>query len=381
MGRTVRFLGGALLALLLAAGAAAWFGWRAYIEPGPLEAPAQVVVPRGGTEAVGAALLRHGVIADSRAFAAASLLTRGEGRVRAAEFAFPAGASLRDVLDILRHGRPVQRRLTIPEGLTARQIAALFEQAEGLIGEMPAISEGALLPDTYVYQYGEARAPIVRRAEAAMAAALEEAWRERAPDLPLSSPREALVLASIVEEETGRPEERARVAAVYVNRLRRGMPLQSDPTVAYAASDGAGLDRPITRADLERDTPFNTYRNRGLPPAPIASPGREALRAATRPERTDELFFVADGTGGHAFARTLEEHNRNVARWREIERQRTGGTSGGGGGERGGADRAGDRPATGGGGGNGGERAAGGGRPGERASGGSGGSAAAPPAR
>ena len=344
MGRTVRVLGGALLALLLAAGAAAWFGWRAYTEPGPLAAPAQVVVPRGGTEAVGAALLRNGVISDSRAFAAASLLTRGEGRVRAAEFVFPAGASLRDVLDILRNARPVQRRLTIPEGLTARQITALFEQAEGLIGEMPAVSEGALLPDTYVYQYGEARAPIVRRAEAAMRAALEEAWRDRAPDLPLASPREALVLASIVEEETGVPEERARVAAVYVNRLRRGMPLQSDPTVAYAASDGAGLDRPLTRADLDRDTPFNTYRNRGLPPAPIASPGREALRAATRPAQTDELFFVADGTGGHAFARTLEEHNRNVARWREIERQRTGG----------GGDRpAGDRP-SGGGSGNGG---------------------------
>jgi UPF0755 protein len=337
--RTVRALGGALLFVLVAGAAAAWFGWRAYTAPGPLAEPAQVIVPRGGTEAVGAALLRHGVVADSRAFAAASLLTRGEGRVRAAEFAFPAGASLRDVLDILRHARPVQRRLTVPEGLTARQIAALFEQAEGLIGEMPTVSEGALLPDTYVYQYGEARAPIVRRAEAAMQAALEEAWRERAPGLPLSSPREALVLASIVEEETGAPEERARVAGVFVNRLRRGMPLQSDPTVAYAASDGAGLDRPLTRADLDRDTPFNTYRNRGLPPAPICSPGREALRAATRPAQTEDLYFVADGTGGHAFARTLEEHNRNVTRWREIERQRSGGAAaGGGGGERSGAN-------------------------------------------
>ena len=331
MARTVRILGGALLLLAFAAGAAAWFGWQAYTAPGPLAAPAQIVVPRGGTEAVGGALLRNGVVADSRAFAVASLLTRGEGRVRAAEFAFPAGASLREVLDILRHARPVQRRLTIPEGLTARQITALFEQADGLIGEMPTVSEGALLPDTYVYQYGESRAPIVRRAEAAMRAALEEAWRERAPDLPLASPREALVLASIVEEETGQPEERPRVAAVYVNRLRRGMPLQSDPTVAYAASDGAGLDRPLTRADLDRDTPFNTYRNRGLPPAPIASPGREALRAATRPAQTEELYFVADGTGGHAFSRTLEEHNRNVARWREIERQRAGERAGGGG--------------------------------------------------
>ena len=324
MGRFLRVLSGALLLLAFAAGAAAWFGWQAWTAPGPLAAPAQVVVPRGGVEAVGGTLLRHGVVSDSRAFAAAALLTRAEGRVRAAEFTFPAGASLREVLDILRNGRPVQRRLSIPEGLTARRIAVLFEAAEGLIGEMPVLSEGALLPDTYVYQYGEARAPIVRRAEAAMKAALDEAWRERAPDLPLSSPREALVLASIVEEETGQPEERPRVAAVYINRLRRGMPLQSDPTVAYAVSDGAGLDRPLTRADLDRDTPFNTYRNRGLPPAPIASPGRDALRAATRPAQTDELYFVADGTGGHAFSRTLEEHNRNVARWREIERQRAG---------------------------------------------------------
>jgi UPF0755 protein len=329
MGRTVRILGGALLLLAFAAAGAAWYGWRAYTAPGPLAEQAQVVVPRGGTEAVGGALLRGGVVADSRAFAAASLLTRGEGRVRAAEFAFPPGASLRDVLDILRHGRPVQRRLTIPEGLNVRQIAALFEAADGLIGEMPPLSEGALLPDTYVYQYGEPRAPIIRRAEAAMAAALEEAWRERAPDLPLASPREALVLASIIEEETGVPEERTRVAAVYVNRLRRGMPLQSDPTVAYAAADGAKLDRPLTRADLDRDTPFNTYRNRGLPPAPIASPGRESLRAATRPAQSEDLYFVADGTGGHAFARTLDEHNRNVARWREIERQRTGGDKSG----------------------------------------------------
>lgn len=324
MMRTVRVFGVLFLVLVLLAGGAAALAWRTWTAPGPLAAPAQVVVPRGGTEAVGAALLRNGVIADSRAFAVASVLTRGEGRVRAAEFAFPAGASLREVLDILRHARPVQRRLTIPEGLTARQIAVLFEGADGLIGEMPTVSEGALLPDTYVYQYGEARAPIVRRAEAAMGAALDEAWRERERDLPLASPREALVLASIIEEETGQPEERARVAAVFLNRLRRGMPLQSDPTVAYAASDGAGLDRPLTRADLERDTPFNTYRNRGLPPAPIASPGREALRAATRPAPTEDLYFVADGTGGHAFARTLEEHNRNVARWREVERQRGG---------------------------------------------------------
>jgi UPF0755 protein len=229
---------------------------------------------------------------------------------------------LRDVLEVLRRARPVQRRLTIPEGLVARQIAALIERAEGLTGEVPPFDEGALLPETYAYQWGDTRASLVRRADAAMDAALAEAWAARAPNLPLRSAREALILASIVERETSKPEERARVAGVFVNRLRRNMPLQSDPTTAYAAADGGVLDRPLTRADLDRDHPFNTYRIRGLPPGPIASPGRDALRATVQPEATEFIFFVADGTGGHAFARTLEEHNRNVARWREIERAR-----------------------------------------------------------
>jgi UPF0755 protein len=262
------------------------------------------------------------VIRDQRAFLAAAWLTRDQGPLRAAEFVFPAGASLREVLEVLRRARPVQRRLTIPEGLTARQIAALLEAAEGLTGEVPPFDEGALLPETYAYQWGDTRAAVVRRADAAMEAALAETWASRAPNLPLRTPREMLILASIVERETGKAEERARVAGVFINRLRRGMPLQSDPTTAYAAADGGVLDRPLTRADLDRDHPFNTYRIRGLPPGPIASPGRESLRATVQPEATEFIFFVADGTGGHAFARTLEEHNRNVARWREIERAR-----------------------------------------------------------
>ena len=312
----------ALLLVLAALGGAAGYAWHAYTAPGPLAEPAQVVIPRGGTERIAGALLERGVIRDARAFALAAWLTRGQGPLRAAEFAFPAGAPLAEVLRILREARPVQRRLTIAEGLTAHQIRALLDRTEGLTGETPAFAEGDVLPETYAYEWGESRAAILRRADAAMDRALAEAWAARAPDLPLASPREALVLASIVERETGRPEERARVAGVFINRLRRGMPLQSDPTVAYAATGGAPMDRPISRADLDREHPFNTYRNRGLPPGPIASPGRATLVATTRPEATDFLYFVADGSGGHAFARTLEEHNRNVARWREVERQR-----------------------------------------------------------
>jgi UPF0755 protein len=311
-----------LVLLLLGAGGAWWYAIRAWQDPGPLAAPVQMVVPRGGTAAIADALAERGVIDQPLAFLAATWLTRGEGPVRAAEFQFPARASLRQVLEVLRDARPVQRRLTIPEGLTARQIATLLEQAEGLVGEIPPVAEGEILPETYAYQWGDSRGALVRRARQAMDQALAEIWAARAPNLPLASAREALILASIVERETGRGDERAQVAGVFVNRLRRGMMLQSDPTTAYAAADGGVLDRPLTRADLDLDHPFNTYRIRGLPPAPIASPGRDSLRAVTRPDAHDFLYFVADGTGGHEFTRTLEDHNRAVARWRQIERSR-----------------------------------------------------------
>jgi UPF0755 protein len=316
-----------LLAFVAAAGFAAWHqAATAYTAPGPLAAPAQLVIPRGGSALIAAALAERGAIADDRAFLIAAWLTRDQGPLRAGEFEFPAQASLQQVLETLRRGRPVQRRLTIPEGLTVGQIAAILDRAEGLTGDLPRFDEGQILPETYAYQWGDSRAALLRRADQAMDAALAELWAARAPNLPLATPRQAVILASIVERETGREEERGRVAGVFINRLRRNMPLQSDPTVAYAAADGGVLDRPIGRADLERDHPFNTYRIRGLPPGPIASPGREALRAVLQPEQTDYLFFVADGSGGHAFARTLEEHNRNVARWREVERARaTGG--------------------------------------------------------
>lgn len=315
-------LGLTLLALALLAGFLAWSGWRDYQAPGPLDAPAQVAIPRGGTEAIAAMLAERGVIASPRRFALAAWLTREAGPLRAGEFLFPERASLRDVLQVLREARPVQRRLTIPEGLTARQVTALLDRTEGLVGETPAIAEGSVLPETYGFSLGDSRASVVRRAAAAMEQALAEAWASRAEGLPLASPREVLILASIVERETGVAGERGLVAGVFVNRLRRGMMLQSDPTVAYVAGQGMPMERPLSRADLDTAHPFNTYRIRGLPPGPIAAPGMASLRAVTRPAATEDLYFVADGSGGHAFARTLEEHNRNVARWREIERRR-----------------------------------------------------------
>lgn len=321
--RRIVFLAALLVAM---GGGAALIGLRAYDLPGPLAADAQVVVPRGAVAAIGTALADAGVVADPHAFALAASLTSRNGPVRAGEFAFPAQASLRQVLDILRTARPVQRRITIPEGLTAAQIVAVLDRTEGLTGSVAAPSEGTILPETYAFEFGATRASILERARAAMDKAVAETWAGRAEGLPLATPRELVILASVVERETGKPEERARVAAVFVNRLRRGMMLQSDPTVAYAASEGTGmLDRPISRADLDREHPFNTYRNTGLPPGPIASPGLASLRAVANPAQTEELYFVADGSGGHTFSRTLDEHNRAVARWRAIERERRSG--------------------------------------------------------
>ena len=333
-GRRARRRIAVLLAGCLVAAALGVAGWQAMLEvyraPGPLAEDRAVVIPRGaGPAAIAERLRDAGVLDDFRtlAFAPAARLTETAGPLRAGEYAFPASVSLAGVLDILRTAPTVQRRLTIPEGLTVAQILALLEQTEGLTGTVSEVPpEGSLLPETWAYTWGDTRESLIRRMRAAMDRALAEAWAQRADNLPFSSPREALILASIIERETGVAEERAKVAGVFVNRLRRGMPLQSDPTVIYAVSGGLGvLDRPLSRADLETDHPHNTYRNRGLPPTPIAAPGRASLLAAVRPRETDALYFVADGTGGHVFSRTLEEHNRAVARWRAIERERRGG--------------------------------------------------------
>jgi UPF0755 protein len=296
------------------------YGWKAALDaPGPLEAARAVVVPHGGSAALADALAADGIIRQPLLFRAAAFATRRDGTLHAAEFAFPAHASLRQVLAVLRAAHPVEHHLTIAEGLTARQIQAVLNHAEAMTGDAPVPPEGTILPQTYDYEYGTERSAIVARAQAAMGKDLAAAWAGRASGVALMSARDALILASIVERETAKPEERPHVAAVYLNRLRLGMKLQADPTVVYAASGGAGvLDHRLTRADLGRDDPFNTYRSVGLPPAPICSPGSDSLRAVLHPAQSEDLFFVADGTGGHVFSRDYGTHETAVARWRAL---------------------------------------------------------------
>jgi UPF0755 protein len=301
-----------------AAGGLHW--WQAaLVAPGPLGDARAILMPHGGTAQLAEALAADGVVDRPKLFRAAAWVTRRDGTLHAAEFAFPAHASIRQVLAILRTAHPVEHHLTIAEGLTAQQILTELAHADVMTGEVRTLEEGSVLPQTYDYEYGADRARLLARARTAMDKELAAAWADRAPDLPLSSPRDALILASIVERETAKPEERPHVAAVYLNRLRQGMKLQADPTVVYLVSKGAGvLDHHLTRADLGRDDPFNTYHSAGLPPAPICSPSLDSVRAVLHPAASDDLYFVADGTGGHVFSRSYDAHAAAVARWRAL---------------------------------------------------------------
>jgi UPF0755 protein len=309
----------------IAWGSASWLRDAVWQQPGPLAAARDIVVPRGTTNQIADGLAADGLIDRPWLFRAAVWMTRRDGPLHAAEFAFPAHASMGAVMETLRTAHPVEHHLTIPEGLTALQITAIIRNAEAMQGEVPPIREGDLLPQTYDYEYGALRSRLVARAKTAMRRALTSNWAGRAPDVPLQTPEQALILASIVERETAKPEERPHVAAVYLNRLQRGMRLQADPTVAYAASAGSGvLDHPLTRAELDRDDPFNTYRTEGLPPTPICAPGESSLQAVLHPATSDDLFFVADGSGGHNFSRNIKEHDAAVARWRAMPKPGSG---------------------------------------------------------
>jgi len=319
----LRVAAAAFILVTLVGAAAIWRLQDLYVSPGPAAEPVRVLIPRGaGGEAIADQLAANGAIASTWAFLAGARVDGHLGKLKAGEYAIPARASAREVAALLASGRTVVRRVTLVEGHTSAQIAAIVRGLEGAEGEVPSIAEGTLLPDTYFYSWGESRARLIERAVRAQREAMAELWPKRAPDLPLRTPEEALILASIVERETGHADERARVAAVFVNRLRIGMRLQADPTVAYGVDPSGPLGRPLSRADLDNRHPWNTYAHAGLPPTPIAHPGRAAIEATLNPPKTDELYFVADGEGRHVFARTLAEHNRNVARLREIERAR-----------------------------------------------------------
>lgn len=257
-------------------------------------------------------------------FKVAARLSGKSTQLKAGEYRIPARASAKEILDILVSGQTVVRRVTVPEGKTSRQIFELLMQTPGLFGDLPdPPPNGALLPETYVFSYGLPRKVILERMLSGMNKTIEELWPLRDPDLPYTTKEEALALASIVEKETSVPAERPRIAGVFVNRLRKGMRLQTDPTVIYAVTDGTmELKRRLTHKDLRTDHPFNTYVNKGLPPAPICNPGRESIRAVLQPQKTNEIYFVADGTGGHVFSRTFEEHKRNIANWKRARRKK-----------------------------------------------------------
>lgn len=292
--------------------------------PGPLPHSSVVVIPKGdGVNAIADRLVREGVLTDRWLFTLGVLRFRAQRKLKAGEYEFPRLASVRQVLDTLVEGRAILHKVSVPEGTTSYQVVELLNGEpllKGSISDVPA--EGTLLPDTYRFSRGTDRQELLDRMAAEQTKFLETLWTKRAEDLPVKTVKEALILASIVEKETGRADERDRIAGVFTNRLRRGMRLQSDPTIIYGITLGKGsLGRSIRRSEINRPTEYNTYQVSGLPPTPICNPGRAAIEAVLRPAETDDLFFVADGSGGHAFAASLNEHQKNVRLWRKVERE------------------------------------------------------------
>lgn len=301
-------------------------------EPGPLSAEAVVYLPRGtGLVGIAERLAEKDVVEPPLFLEVAARLAGRDRRLQAGEYRFTPGMTPDQVLALLESGKTVEHPITIAEGLTVPQVWDILRSSDILAGDLPPMPpEGSLLAETYLVPRDEPRIRLVERMERAMRKTVAEVWRARAPGLPLDSPEQMVTLASLIQRETSIPEEYPLIAAVFYNRLKKGMRLQTDPTVIYALTQGKGpLGRPLTRADLQTDSPYNTYEVAGLPPGPIANPGRAALEAAVHPAKVDYLYFVADGTGGHAFSRTLAEHNRNVARWRKIRDSGTEDSSGG----------------------------------------------------
>jgi UPF0755 protein len=321
-----RMIGRALLSLfvlaILAVGLVVW----AYRGPGPAArhgSATTVILARGSSVSEIARDLKvAGVIRSREVFLVASKLGGAARHLKAGEYEFRSGQSMEQVLSDIEQGKVVKHVVAVPEGWTSDMATDAVRAEPVLTGTVEAPPEGSILPDTYQVERGEDRAEVVRKMTAARDKLLAELWAARAPDLPLQTPEQAVILASLVEKETGIPAERPRIAAVFENRLRAGIKLESDPTIIYGITKGRPLGRGISMKELVTATPYNTYRIAGLPPTPIANPGRAALAAVLNPPKSDELFFVADGTGGHVFASTFAQHQANVAKWRAIERQR-----------------------------------------------------------
>ena len=301
------------------------FGWFAggWWAASNLEADTEFAVPQGATLTSAAdALADAGAISSSSSFLLRAKVLGSSDGIQAGEFLLPAGTSEAGILDILQHGKPVQRLVTIPEGMPSILVWEKLKAEPLLTGTIPVPPEGSVLPDSYDFRRGEARAAVLARMQKAMSDYLAEAWLKRKPTSQVNSPRQAVILASVVEKETGKASERPMVAGVMSNRLRMGMALGADATTIYPITKGKPLGRMIRVSELRDPNPYNTRAIRGLPAGPITNPGREAIAAVLNPAKTDALYYVADGTGGHVFARSLAEHNAKVAKWRAIRRQR-----------------------------------------------------------
>src|SRR6266702_2419379 len=313
----------AVVLVLIVGGAAVVFGKSRFEAPGPLQEDKIVTIPPGsGMMDIADLLKREGVVDAHRLiFIGGVFALKARSELKAGEYLFAKGASVRNVVETIVDGKVVQHQLTIPEGLTSEQIVARLLENDVLTGNVKDVPrEGSLLPDSYYFNRGFTREQMVQRMRQAQERLVREVWDRRNPDLPLKTPEQLVILASIIEKETGKAEERTRIAAVLTNRLKQRMKLQSDPTIIYGLAFGKGaLGHPLTKSEIAQPTAYNTYVIDGLPPGPIANPGRASIEAAAKPARTKELYFVADGMGGHAFAETYDQHMKNVARLRAVE--------------------------------------------------------------
>jgi UPF0755 protein len=316
-----------ILVLAIGAAVAYQYGKHRIEAQGPLDRDKIVNIPKGlGLREIADLLARENVIDQPMVFIGSVLVLKAKDELKFGEYKFTKEITLRETIDVIVEGKVIQHAYTIPEGLTSEQIVARLAEVDFLAGNIREIpKEGTLLPETYNFPRGTTREQAIQRMQQMHRRALQEIWERRSPEVPVKTPEALVTLASIVEKETGRPDERSRVAAVFVNRIRQRMKLQSDPTIIYGLVGGKGtLGRPIMRSEIEQQTPYNTYVVEGLPPGPIANPGRASLEATANPARTKELFFVADGTGGHAFAENLSQHQLNVTKLRQFEQQARG---------------------------------------------------------